>query len=111
MKVKMIRASGNPVDPQKADEYANEWKTGFDELTEKYGKYGPEINEALDVFEKDLQFRYNDLTVLDVVLPKTKKAWVELMSEYGNVMVTTCIEDGKFAKSGDLLLIINDMVF
>jgi predicted nuclease with TOPRIM domain len=111
MKIKMIRASGNPVSPEKADEKQKAWEEGFDALTKKHGKYGEEINKALDGLERELENKYNDLSVIDVELPKSAKAWKELASEYGNIMITTSIEDNKYVKSGDIIFVVNDMPF
>ncbi len=111
MKVKILRVSGNPVDPEKNEEKEAAFKSGFDAIVEMHGKAGPDTNKALEELDAELLEEYNDLTVETVDMPKTKKAWVELMSKYGSVMVTSCIEDGEHAKSGDLLLVINDMPF
>lgn len=111
MKIKIIRASGNPVDPVKAQEKQEAWQSGFDAIIEEHGKYGEATNNALDALEKSLETTYNDLTVASVDFPKSGKAWKKLLSDYGNVMVTTVIEDGQHAKSGDILFVINDMPF
>lgn len=111
MKVKIIRASGNPVDPEKAAAYDEDWRKGFDAICEEHGKYGEATHKALDALEERLKSEYNDLTVLETIMPKTKKGWKELLESYGNVMVTSCIEDGEHAKTGDLLLVVNDTMF
>ena len=111
MKVKILRVSGNPVDPELNEQKEKQFKDGFDAIVERHGKAGPDTNRALEELDAELLEEYNDLTVATVEMPKTKKAWVELLSKYGNIMVTTCIEDGEHAKSGDLLLVINDMPF
>lgn len=111
MKIKMIRLSGNPVDPEKQREYEDAWKAGFDEIIEKHGKYGSETSEGLDKLEKSLKDEYNDLTVIEVPMPKSKKAWKELLSLYGNVIVTTAAETNHHIKEGDIMFVINDMVF
>lgn len=111
MKVKMFRMSGNPVDPVKAKQREDDWKSGFDTIIEKHGKHGPETNKELDELEASLLKKYNDLTLIDVELPRTGKAWKELLSTYGNVMATTAVEDNEHAKSGDILLVVNDMPF
>ena len=110
MKIKAIRASGNPVDPEKMEARDAEWKEGFDEIVEKHGKYSPETNKALDEFESKLNSKYNDLTVVEIDLPKTGKAWKKLMSKYGNIMLTTCVESNEHAKSGDLLFVVYDLI-
>lgn len=111
MKVKIIRASGNPVRQEKADEYRDAWQKGFDSIVEEKGKFGPETSEALDALDRKLSEEYKDLTVETVELPKTGKAWKQLLNEYGAVMVATSMEDGEHSKSGDLLLVVNDMMF
>lgn len=111
MKIKLIRASGNPVDPAQAEAYKVEWGNGFDDLCEKHGKFGPEINKALDEFEIELRDKYNDLTVIDIPFPKSKRAWIDVLSNYGNIMVTSCIEDSRHLRSGELLFVINDQEF
>ena len=111
MIIKTIRLSGNPVDPEISDKKDNEWKEGFDAIIEKHGKHGPETAEALDKFESELLDKYNDLTVIDTEMPKTKKAWTELMSKYGNIIVTTAAESNSHIKEGDIMFVVNDMVF
>lgn len=105
MKVKVFRTSGNPVNPEKAAEYQEEWKSGFDNIWEDESKRVDEKQMLLDSFEKSLRDKYNDLTVETWSLPKTGKAWKDIMSDYGNVMLTTNVENG------ELLLVINDMPF
>jgi len=111
MKLNIIRASGNPVDPEMEAEHKAAWQEGFDKLTEEHGKHGPAINDALDEFERFLSNKYNHLTVDQVKFPRSKKAWLELCMKYGNVMITTAVEDNEHMKSGDLLLVINDQMF
>lgn len=105
MKIRVIRASGNPVDPEQAKKYQDEWKEGFDKLTEKHGKFGPEIQAALDEYEKKLELDYKDLTIANWEFPKSKKAWIDKLSEYGNILVTTNIENG------ELIFVVQDMPF
>ena len=107
----MIRASGNPVSVEQRDAKEAEFKEVYDGLIRDLGKFGPEIQAALEDLDRHLEKKYNDLTVKKVQLPKTKKAWIELMNEYGNIMITTCVEGNEFASSGDLLLVINDIVY
>ncbi len=64
-----------------------------------------EIQEALYDLEKKLEVDYRDLTIVKWDLPKSGKAWVEKLSEYGNVLVTTNVENG------ELILVVNDMPF
>lgn len=105
MKVQVIRMSGNPVEPKEADAYQKEWQEGFDRLTEEHGKFGPEISKALEEFEKELQDKYNDLSIVEWELPKTGKAWIEKLNEYGSIIVSTNVETGK------LTLVVHDMPF
>lgn len=111
MKIKTIRLSGNPVDPEISDKKDSEWKDGFDKICEKHGKNSPETGKALDELELQLSEKYNDLTVVDTEFPKTKEAWVDIMSKYGNIIVTTAAESNEHIEEGDLLFIVNDMMF
>lgn len=110
MKVKMIRMSGNPVDPEIFEQKNSLWQSTFDELIEKHGKHGPEIEKALSSFETELHAKYNDLTVEQVEVPRTLKDWKAFHDRYGNVMFTTVMESNEHAKKGDLLLVIMDMM-
>lgn len=103
MKVRVCRASGQPVDPDKAAAYQKEWQDGFDAAVEKYGKYGPETSKVLDELDKELQEKYNDLTIVEMELPKSGKAWKELLSDYGAIVVGTSLE------TDELVFIVNDM--
>lgn len=105
MKIKVVRASGQPVDPKKADEYTKAWQEGFDRAVDKFGKFGPEVNDQLDQLEKDLHEQFNDLSIVEWEFPKSKKAWLEKLNEYGQVMVTTNVE------TGELLFVVLDQQF
>jgi hypothetical protein len=105
MKVKMFRLSGNPVRPEQAEAFRQEWQSGFDEISERLGRYGEATNKALDDLEAFLHQKYNDLTIIDQEMPKTKKDWVALLSDYGNVMVSTHVE------TGELVLVVADTPF
>lgn len=102
MKLKIIRQSGQPISPEKADEFQKEWEFGFDNILKKHGKLGDETPTLLNELEKNLQERYNDLTVVDFKLPKSQKAWIEELSKYGNIMLTTNLD------TGDLVAVILD---
>jgi predicted metalloenzyme YecM len=102
MKVQVIRMSGNPIEHEQADAYKLDWQNGFDAICEKHGKFGDEVEKELTALEKELKDKYNDLTIVEWELPKTGKAWIEKLSEYGNIMVTTNMETGK------VILVIHD---
>ena len=105
MKIKVFRTSGNPVNPKDAKSYQEEWQNGFDKIWEDDTKRMEEKQKLIDDFENELKNKYNDLTVVEWKLPKTGKAWKDLLSDYGNIMVTTNVENE------ELLLVINDMPF
>lgn len=105
MKVKVIRMSGNPVETKRAEEFRKEWVENSDALMEKHGKFGPDIIKALDQLEKDLNDKYSDLSIVQWELPKSGKQWIEKLSEYGNIMVSSHLE------TGELVLVVHDMVF
>lgn len=97
--------SGNPVDPKVADAHKAEWQSGFDNICEKFGKHGEETSKELDKLEKELQEKYNDMTIVEWSIPKSGKQWKEVLSTYDNIMVTT------HAETGELLLVVQDMPF
>ena len=111
MNVKTFRLSGNPVDPELSDKKDAEWKESYDRIIEEHGKASPETTAALDALDAELLEKYNDLTVIDTELPTTSEEWVNVLSRYGNIIVTTATETNDHAKSGDLLFVVNDMIF
>lgn len=111
MRVKIIRASGNPVDQEKRDQKDAEFKLWFDKICDKYGKYGEQTSKMLERLDNYQLRKYNDLSVGEVIMPKNSKQWKSLTSEYGNIMVTTAIEANEHVKSGDVIFVINDMMF
>ncbi len=107
----MFRTSGTPVDPVKAQAYQDEFRDGFDALREELGQFGPEFDKQLNAMEAKLLSKYNDQTVMDIDFPKTKKAWRDIVTNYGNITITTCAESNHLAKEGDILFVIDDMAF
>ena len=111
MKIKTFRTSGNPVRPEDAKAYQEEWQKEIDVIFETLGKHGEKVSKAIDDLETKLKNKYNDLTIVELDLPTSAKAWKSLISDYGNIMLTTAVEENEHAKSGDLLFVINDMPF
>ena len=105
MKVKVIRTSGNPVSTEEAANYQEEWRKEFDKIWNDDTKPAEERSKLIDELEVRLKEKYDDLTVVTWDLPNSGKKWTEVLSEYGNVLVTTN------AATGELLLVVHDMPF
>ncbi len=111
MQIKIIRASGNPVDEAKRNEKEAEFKMWFDKICDKYGKYGETTIKMMDRLDAYQLRKYNDLSVDEVTMPENNKEWKELMEKYGNIMVTSAVEANEFVEAGDVIFVINDMMF
>ena len=105
MKIRTARASGNPVDPEVAEKFMQERRDGYDKLFDEHGKHGPAISKALDEFDKELEVKYNDLTVIKMELPKSRKAWKEIIDKYGAIVVTGNAQDER-----EILFMVHDMI-
>lgn len=92
MKVKMARHSGLPLKEEVAQEYRDKWRFYYDKVLEKYSPDMEKVQERLEKLSDIMNKRYN--TIEEVELPKSRKAWKELMSEYGGyaVCVATDLE-------------------
>lgn len=99
-KIKIFRMSGLPVKEDQLDAYREEWKSGFDKYEKKHGKDMLSLQEDLAKLENELNDKYKTIEEIDFI--KTKKAWSDLMDEYGNIMVS------RHRDTGEILYIIID---
>ena len=80
MKISVYRQSGQPVKPEAQDLYKQEWQVFYDKATER---------AKLDMFKLQRFLRYGETmllrkheAVIEVELPKTSKAWTDLINKY-----------------------------
>lgn len=107
--MKLIRLSGRPVNIADLEAYEVEFKAGFDASMRKHAQPGQESTEdvmqlkAVDMLsvQQDLQALDAELsskyaTVAEVQLPKTMKAWKQLMKQVeAPVMIAQSSENVK----------------
>jgi len=110
MKVKVMRSSGHPIDEADIEAYKQEWRELYDRVQDKcaLGKDATG-SSSVDMFrmqkllarvEQSLMAKYNRVAEWDFI--DTPEKALELMEQYGNIMLT------RRADSGDLLYVILD---
>ena len=87
------KQSGKPVDSEDADKYEAEWKEGFDDLFGAYKEDMKTMEEKSNEFEERLQKKYK--ISQKIKLPKSIKAWKELIDEHGKDVMLALDKDGK----------------
>ncbi len=100
MKVKIIRQSGLPVNLTDLEQFKTEFRTAFDEAEQRIGKDMLTLQTEIQKIERTLQDKYP--TVIDVELPTNSKKWKSVMTEYGNILVSSHRE------TGEIILVISD---
>jgi len=91
--VMISRQSGKPVDSEDAGKYEAEWKEGFDDLFGAYQDDMKTMEEKSNEFEERLQKKYK--ISQKIKLPKSIKAWKELIDEHGKDVMLALDKDGK----------------
>lgn len=92
-KVKVIRQSGNAVDLKANEEYGKEFKEKYDAIQAKCGLNMQLMHEKLIELDEELSEKYEVIATWE--LPKSKKAWMSLVEQYGSFMVSTHVETGE----------------
>jgi len=110
MKVKVMRASGHPIDTKDIEAYKQDWRELFDKVEKKCEKgKNAQGQPAKDMFrmqkllarcEQILMKRYNRVGEWDLLT--TPEQMSEKIDKFGNLMIT------KRRDSGDLLYVILD---
>ena len=100
MKVLIARQSGLPVDDSKAEDFRIDWQARFDELKQKNGTDMLAMEKDLELMEKEMEEKYE--LVSKVELPKSGKAWKEIIETYSGVLVST------HKDTGEVVLIVMD---
>ncbi|MBK9292813.1 MAG: hypothetical protein IPM52_14490 [Bacteroidetes bacterium] len=80
MKLKIFRMSGLPVQPEALEQYKAEFTSGFDAAKAECGNDMLALQGKLQTLEDALVAKYS--VVGEVELPKTGKAWRELLQAY-----------------------------
>ena len=91
--VTISRQSGKPVDSEDVQKYEDEWKEGFDDLFGAHQDDMKTMEEKSNEFEERLQAKYK--ISQKIKLPKSIKAWKELMDEHGKDIMLALDKDGK----------------
>ena len=100
--VTIIKQSGNPIDEKEADEFAVEWKKGFEKLFDAYKDDMKTMEEKSQEFENKLTKKYG--INQQVNLPKSMKGWVKLLEKHqSGIMIDVD------SKTGKLMLVILDL--
>lgn len=91
--MKLQRMSGKPVYQDELEAYTNEFRVEYDKAEAVHQKDMVGLNEAIIKFEKELQAKYK--LVVDMKLPKSAKAWKELIVQIGApILVAVSAEEG-----------------
>lgn len=93
MSIQVIRRSGLPIDVEKLSEFKEEFRTEFDTLNKKHGKDMLSLQQDVAKLEDRLNIKYTTIGNFD--FPKSQKKTLELLSKYGNILLTTHAETGK----------------
>lgn len=101
MKVKMVKQSGNAVDPEQFAAYEAEFKSKYDLIILEYGRDMKVVHEKLEALDAELSSVYD--TIMEVERPSSGKKEKELVAKYGQYMVTTHVD------TGELIYVILDM--
>ena len=91
--VTISRQSGKPVDSEDIDKYEAEWKVGFDDLFGAYKEDMKTMEEKSLEFEERLQAKYK--ISQKIPLPKSIKAWKEIIDEHGKDVMIALDKEGK----------------
>ena len=105
MKVQIIRQSMTPIEFEIHAQMMDEYQLNYDKLTEQSAGDMQKLHESLDNMIKDLTKRYEEHLSKEVDMPKTKKAWTELLDTYGAIIVGTHVDTGKL-----MLIVMDDQV-
>jgi hypothetical protein len=97
------RQSGLPVKVSKLNEYQVEFKSRFDELKALHGSEMLGLQKDLELLDQEMQKKYE--IEEQWVLPKSFKAWRDLVDIHGPFLVTVN------KHTGELILIIIDQEF
>lgn len=110
MKIKVMRASGHPIELEKIEEYKQAWRELYDRIQDKctLGKSANNdkainmirMQKLLARCEQSLMKQYNRVGEWEFL--STPEALSEKIDQFGNLMLT------KRADSGDLLYVILD---
>ena len=105
--VMISRQSGKPLDSEDINKYEAEWKVGFDDLFGAYKEDMKTMEEKSLEFEERLQAKYK--ISKKIPLPKSIKAWKELIDEHGKDVMIALDREGKNLHV--ILLDLNDYFF
>jgi len=112
MKVQMFRASGRPMDLEKAKESEVLFKKTYDELwlnlmegktTEEKKENMDEFRAGLEKVEKEINEKYDRFNYEE--LPANSKQWKALYEKYGNLPILLVVQDND---KNDLALVLQD---
>jgi Skp family chaperone for outer membrane proteins len=102
MKLRVVRFSGMPVQPEALDAFNTEFKQEYDKLQEVHGNDMLEMHKGIQAMEAELQKKYSNIVAEK--LPASKKAWLELLGKFdAPVMLARSSENTK-----ELILVIMD---
>lgn len=100
MKGYIVRESGLPIDDDNAEKYKLLWMKYFDAIEAKYKPDMLTVQEKTAKLEGILNRRFENVRKIDV--PKSKKAWAELIGRYNSRIALQINYEGK------LILVIED---
>lgn len=109
-KVKVYRASGNPVDYNHIEAFTNEHRAIYDKVIAKFqlkptDTLSPELSQRLnklfDRINKSLLKKYPLEAEWDEI--KDSEKWLEAIQQYGNIMIS------KNQENGNLVYVIFDV--
>lgn len=102
-KVKLCRASGQPVKIEHLDLFRNDYRTLYDRVVDKFVAKGQHLDMAvaqrmdklLARLEKKLHKVYPNVEYVDY--PQTETEWMSMVQQYGPVMVAINRDDQSLA--------------
>jgi hypothetical protein len=93
MRVKMVRQSGAPVELDKLEKFDKEFKEAYDKIVDKHGNDMEKVHQELEGLDAILANKYDP--IFEITLPTSGKKWKEMIDTYGQIMVTTNLENGQ----------------
>lgn len=101
-RLRIVRMSGVPVDPESLKAYNTEFKQEYDKIAEECAQDMLKFHEQLQALDEVLAKKYSNILTEEV--PKSNKAWHALIGKYeAPVMIAQSSENPK-----ELVLVIMD---
>lgn len=105
MKLQIMRATGAPITLKNIEAYDLEFKARYDVILSECGSDMPTVQVMVQALQDELQQKYE--IIGDEILPKSAKAWHELITKYGApLMLAQSAENPK-----EMVMVIMDQPF